>query len=265
MNRSKIIFLGTAGDALVTGKQVRASAGIIIEYNDDSLYLDPGPGTLVRARQYGINLRNLTAILISHNHMNHANDVNAVISSMTNGGLDPKGVLIGNKTLFKGNEFSEPYLRERYKEYLEKSIELKRNQKVGINDFNIQALETFHTEPDAIGFKIKTNDFTIVYSGDTAYDKKLIKSYDPCDILILNVPNPGDNEREGHLNSKDAIELVKNVSPNLVIITHFGVKMLSSDPLYEAREIHKETGIQVMAATDGMVIDPQHYSTPKDL
>ena len=36
--------------------------------------------------------------------------------------------------------------------------------------------------------------------------------------------------------------------------------MLDADPIYEAREIQKQTGVQVIAAEDGMAIDPLSYS-----
>ena len=36
--------------------------------------------------------------------------------------------------------------------------------------------------------------------------------------------------------------------------------MIKADPLYEAREIQKSTGIQVLSAKDGMVIIPSSYS-----
>ena len=36
--------------------------------------------------------------------------------------------------------------------------------------------------------------------------------------------------------------------------------MVKSDPLYEAREIQKETKVQTIAAKDGMVLNPVSYS-----
>ena len=39
--------------------------------------------------------------------------------------------------------------------------------------------------------------------------------------------------------------------------------MLRADPLYEIREIKKETQCQVLAATDGMIINPVSYAADK--
>ena len=75
---SNIIFLGTGGDSYVVGRQIRASGGIILQIGDDQFHIDPGPGSLVMAKQAGINLRANTAVVVTHNHLNHCNDINAV-------------------------------------------------------------------------------------------------------------------------------------------------------------------------------------------
>ena len=85
---NKIIFLGTAGDSNVLGKQYKASGGMILQMGDVQLHLDPGPGALVRADQYGVNLRSNTAVLISNSSLKNCNDVNIVIDAMTYSGFD---------------------------------------------------------------------------------------------------------------------------------------------------------------------------------
>ena len=45
----------------------------------------------------------------------------------------------------------------------------------------------------------------------------------------------------------------------MAIITHFGINFLKADPLYEIREIQKQTNTQVIAAKDGMVVNPISY------
>ena len=77
---ANIIFLGTAGSSAVVGKQLRASGGIILQVEELQFHLDPGPGALAKAKEFGVNLHHNTAILVSHNHINHCNDVNVVIN-----------------------------------------------------------------------------------------------------------------------------------------------------------------------------------------
>ena len=214
------------------------------------------------AKNCGVNLRANTALLVSHNHLNHANDVNAVISAMTYNGFDKKGVLVANNTVINGSEKSKPYLREFYKNCLEKYIVLEEGQRVGINEVEIEALKTIHSEK-AIGFKFFTPLYTLAYSSDTKYSIEIAEEYKNSNILILNVPYlKTDKEQEG-LSKDDAIKIIKEVKPKLAVITHFGIDLLKADPLYEIRDIKKETESQVIAATDGMVINPVSYAADK--
>ena len=84
---SSIIFLGTSGGNAVS-KQIQSAGGIILQVEDLQFHLDPGPGALSKAKEYGINLNRNTAVLVSHNHVNHCSELNPVIDAMTYCGLD---------------------------------------------------------------------------------------------------------------------------------------------------------------------------------
>ena len=257
---SKITFLGTGGDSFVVGKQTRASGGIVLQSGGYQFHIDPGPGALVRAAQFDVNLRANTAILVSNPDLFHSNDVNAVISAMTYDGFDKQGVLISNESFVKGLPDQPSTLRGLYANCVERIIVAKPGNKIGIEDIEVHTLATKNEDESAVGFKFLTSDFVLSYSSDTSYSKEVVKQYVHSDILILNVLNPGDNKDKNHLCSEDAVKIIDEIKPSLVIITHFGKKMLSSDPLYEAREIQKKTGVQVISATDGLVITPDSYS-----
>lgn len=256
---ASIIFLGTAGDHYVYGKQYRNSGGIILQIDGSQFHIDPGPGALVRAAENNINLRETTAVLVSHNHMGHSNDVNAVIDAMTYSGLDKKGILITNSSFINGNENVMPGLTSYHKNCVERIILLDPGKRVGVENIEIVAVPTQHLDQDAIGFKFYTPYFVLSYTSDTKYFNDLIKAYDGSDIMILNVTNPGD-EKSDKLNVEDAVKILLKVKPRLAIITHFGLKLLKQDPIVQARDIQRRTGIQTIAAKDGMVITPGTYS-----
>jgi ribonuclease BN (tRNA processing enzyme) len=256
---ARLIFLGSGGDATVVGKQLRGSGGIILQIEEDLLHIDPGPGSLLRAKQFGVNLRNAIAILASHNHINHVNDINAVVSAMTQGGLDTKGVIIGSKSVFEGDAANKPYLQDRFKSFVEKTITLAKGERVGVNNIDIEALPTKHSDESGIGFKIKAENFTIAYSGDTAYDPGIVETYKGSDILVLNVIYPAGSENCDALSSDDVVKIVNEVKPNLTLITHFGIKIINADALYEAREIQKKVNSQIISISDGLLINPNDY------
>lgn len=196
---------------------------------------------------------------MTHNHINHCNDINAVIDAMTYGGFDKKGVLVANKTVINGFLNHQPFLQKYYKNCLERFVILEAGRKVGINNIEVIAIKAKHSEPNAIGFKFITPDYAITYSGDTCYNEEMVHAYKNSNILILNVPYLKKEENDDNLCKEDAIKIIKKTNPKLAIITHFGSSMLKAEPLYEAKEIQKETNVKVIAATDGMVINPISY------
>jgi len=256
----QIIFLGTGGDASVIGRQVLGSGGIIIQTEDNQFHIDPGPGATLRARMYGVNLRENTAVLVSHSHLGHANDVNAVLAAMSHNGLDRKGVLIASESVIKGMD-THPILTQFHKTCVEKVIIARKDQRIGIETTEIQILPAHHKDLSAMGFKLYTPNFVLTYSGDTAYDKDIIEYYKNSDILILNVPYPAKSGKKDGLTADDAIKILKQTKPSLAILTHFGNKMLQADILVETRHVQVETKVQVIAAKDGMKVNPDSYSS----
>jgi ribonuclease BN (tRNA processing enzyme) len=247
----RLIFLGTGGDPTVTGKQTLASGGIVLQTEGMQFHLDPGPGALVYSNRYGINPRENTAVLVSHNHIGHCNDVNAILAATSFAGLDPQSVLIASKSV------AENYLTEFHKTCVERVIVVKEDDKVGLNKVEIHAIRAVHPQDDtAVGFKFICPKFTLLYSGDTEYFRDMQEVYKDIDILILNTQEPPGRKKKGHLSSDDVLTLLEKVRPNLVILTHFSSKFLQVDPLMIAREIHLKTGVQVIIAKDGMIINP---------
>lgn len=256
---SRIVFLGTAGNLGVVSKQSRSSGGFVIQLDDTQLHIDPGPGALTNAALSGINVRGHSAILVTHAHLNHCNDLNALINAMTLNGLDSHGVLIAPESVVKGNDQLKPVLHEHFAHHLEKIIIAQPNKKIAIENIEINPLAAKHADSHALGYKLFTPEFVLVYSGDTSYASDLGDLYAGADILIVNCQHPGKSKEPG-LCSADVVKILKKAQPKLCILTHFTQKMLDAKPLYEAREIQKQTGITVIAAEDGMTLDPVAYS-----
>jgi ribonuclease BN (tRNA processing enzyme) len=249
-----ILFLGTGGEISVTGRQIRGSGGIILKTKECQFLIDPGPGTLNKAVDYGINIRETTAVLLSHSHMNHCNDINAVIAAMTLNGLDPKGVVITNETVME-NKLITPF----HLKCVERIIPAKANKKIGIENIEIQTMQAEHDDENTIGFKIFTPKFIVGYTSDTKYTKEIAEQFKKTDILIINCVYP-EKTKQKQLTIEDSIKLIKKVKPKLAILTHFSKKMLTSEPRYIAREMQKQLKTQVIAAEDGMTLDPESYS-----
>ncbi|WP_299523947.1 MBL fold metallo-hydrolase [uncultured Methanobrevibacter sp.] len=248
----KITFLGTGGGRFSAISQRRMTGGFRIDnLNGKNYHVDPGPGALVRTYQFGFDPRNLDGVFISHAHTDHYNDAEILIEAMTRGMTKEYGVILGNKSVLDGFERWGPAISKYHQSHSKKYV-LEENKSENIGGFSIKGTKTIHGDPKGIGFQIDYKGFKISYTSDTGYFEDLPKYHEGADILIASVLRPGNKSIKGHLCSRNFIELLKNVKPKLAIMTHFGLKMLSIDPIDEAKRITRESGVKTLAAFDGM-------------
>lgn len=257
MVEQNIIFLGSGGGRIVVANQLAATGGFVIQLNGHQIFVDPGPGALVRARQYKVKANKTDIIFVSHNHLDHVNDLNALIYSMTLDGVYKKGILISTPTVITGEgaEGNVPWLQPTYKKQLQEYFAINPGDNIKIDNLNFIATPTNHDAKHNIGFKLETSNMTIGYTSDTTKFPELAEVYKGCDILILNVLRPNKDRWKTHLCSEDVVEILNKVRPELAIIQHYGAKIIRARPIFEAREIQRRTGIRTIAAMDGTRVD----------
>lgn len=259
---SSIVFLGTGGDNFVVGKGMRSAAGIVVQVNATQVHIDPGPGALAGAVACGVNVRENTGLLVSNNSLVRCNDVNVVVGAMTHEGLDAFGVLLTASSVVEGGSDVPPVVRKDVLSSVEKVVLCKPKQKIAVEDVEIHPLPAFGSDVTGVGFKLFTRDFILTYTGDTRYDKSLLDEYERSDVIVFNCCFPAGTKDPELLSSDDVVLILQKLSvkPRLVVITGFGRKMMQANPVYEAREIQKRSGVQVVCASDGMRVDPSSYS-----
>ena len=241
-----ITFLGVGGGRVTTANQFRSTGGFVLKLEGSQINVDPGPGALSSLRRFRIDPTKTGIIFCSHDHLDHVNDVNALIYAATLEGVYKRGILISTKGVIKG------WLH--YKDYLKECHTVKADDELKIDQFKFKITNKTHDD-EAVGFKLDTPKISIGYTADTTYSKKVADQYKGCDVLICNVLRPGSDKWKTHMCSDDAAKLASRVRPELLIIQHFGAKMLKVKPLYEARDIQKASGVRTIAATDGMHIE----------
>ncbi len=243
-----IKFLGTAGARIVVARQLRSSAGIWLSLDGSNIYIDPGPGALAKcfAARPKLDPMDLDAILLSHNHLDHAGDVNAMIEAMTLGGHKKKGTVFAPISAFEGDPIILKYVRK----YLDKTTVLKEKgkYKVGSVSFetpvkHVHGIETF-------GFKFKGKGATLSYISDTRFFDDMHRYY-KSDILIISVLKDKPSNLD-HLCVDDVEKILKEIRPKTAILTHFGRFMLDAGPEKMAARLSRDCNTRVIAARDGM-------------
>ena len=252
----KLTFLGTAGGRFSTISQKRMSGGFRIDNLEGKNYhFDPGPGALVRSYQFGLDPRNIHGVFISHAHTDHYNDAEILIEAMTKGMTTERGIIVGSPSVLEGYDKWGPAI-SKYHQSMSQNIVLNEGKERKIDkNVSVKGCKAIHSDPAGIGFQIKSKDLTLSYTSDTRYFDTLKDFHEGADILIASVLRPGYRAIKGHMSSQTFTQLLKEVKPKLAIMTHFGLKMLSSNPVKEAKIISKKSGVKTLAAYDGMNID----------
>jgi len=80
-----IIFLGTAGARIMVANQILASGGLWLNLSGTEILLDPGPGCIVHSSKRKLKADKLSAIILSHRHLDHSADVNIMIEAFDTG------------------------------------------------------------------------------------------------------------------------------------------------------------------------------------
>ncbi len=250
-----IKILGTAGARYVVARQLRSSAGVYLEHKSTRIILDPGPGTLVRMAKARprIDVEKLSGIVLTHAHLDHSNDVNIIIDSMTEGGLKKRGILFCPQECLKGeNAVVLRYLRN----YLMDIQVLKPSQGYQIGDIPFQTSCRHYHTAETYGIIFNLSGKKVGFLVDTKYFSKLLESYMGCQILVINVvrynPHPSPNVQ--HLCVVDVVEILDHIRPEKAILTHFGMTMIKARPTQVAERLSQELGLDVIAAHDGLTI-----------
>ena len=248
-----LFFLGTGGGRFITMTQKRWTGGMRIVRGKLQMHLDPGPGAIVRSINAGLSPQRVKALLISHSHPDHYTDGEIFIEAMTRGMTGKGGTLIAPRSVLLGNKVCESSISKHHQSMVGKVIKVKPGLKFNIDDVEIFATRSKHTDPDTVGFRFTfpdVGDFS--YTSDTEYFNGIGEYYHGTRLLVLCVTRPRGAPWKGHMSTDDAVKIISESNPERAIITHFGLKMFYSWPPKEAAYIEKETGVPTVAATDGM-------------
>ena len=241
----KIHFLGTGSIVPTEG---RFASGILIEASNIKLLLDCGPGCIEKLRRIGVYPQDLNALLITHFHVDHVSDMLPLIKARAYGrdgfpALPPQMLeILGPKGLEKLvrhlvvdiTEFSYISRMMRCFNYL-KLTELSHGDKLFRGDWSVEVAEVEHY--NGIAYKVVVEDKSIVYSGDTLPDKRLIELARECDLLIHECSFPHETLIGKHTSDRQLAEILGEVKAKKVAVVH----------LYPAWEGREETLVEQLS------------------
>jgi phosphoribosyl 1,2-cyclic phosphodiesterase len=251
---SFIKFVGTAGARFVVMKQLRSSGGVWLRSGTTNLYMDPGPGALVRclSSKPKLDPSTLDGILLTHKHLDHSGDVNVMIEAMTEGGFKKRGVLFAPEDALEKDPVVFRYLRS----YLEKIQILRENSEYRIGGISFSTSGKHRHGVETYGVNLNMGPRTVSFITDTRFYPELPELYHG-EVLVIHVVRlkPIGDDPIDHLSIDDVKTILKQNRPRLAVLTHFGMTMIKAKPWEIAAQLERELGVRVLAASDGMKLN----------
>lgn len=251
MLTNTITFLGTGGGRVVVFRQLRHSGGMWLNLEGVNILIDPGPGSLVRIFERGLDTKDIDIIVVSHRHLDHSSDLNAVIESATESTKRPLDMLVCPEDVVSGEE---PILLKYLKKGIKNISVAKEGKTFEFKNVKIEIkIRHIHSGAETYGLEFSGKSKRVVYVPCGKFYEKMLEGYSQgADIMIFNTTFVKPKGNILHLSAKDVLQMINTYKPKKAVITHFSLEMLKSNPKAIASWLERESGVQVIAAEDGM-------------
>lgn len=198
-------------------KRLRVS--ILVDYKNTKLVVDVGPD--FRQQMLRANVKNLDAILITHEHNDHVIGLDDVrpFNFMNMTDMPVYAVERVQKELKQ--RFDYVFKEHQYPGApMVKLMDIPLNEPFNIGDLEIIPINVMHGELPILGFRF--GDFTYLTDVKTISEKEMEKVRD-SKVLVLSALH--QDKHHSHLTLKEALELIEKLKPKKAYLTHVSHKM----------------------------------------
>ncbi|HET7825876.1 MAG TPA: MBL fold metallo-hydrolase [Anaeromyxobacter sp.] len=252
--RRTLKFLGTAGARHVVSTQLRHSGGLVWSLGAATIWVDPGPGALVRAlaSRPKVDPARVDVLVLTHRHLDHAGDATAVVEAMTKGGFGKRAMLLAPRDALEDDpvvfRYAQGFVARRALLAEGSRHELAPGVALETPLAHDHGVETY-------GYRLTAPGLAAAHVVDTFWLDRLPEAYAGVDLLLVNTTRErGRDKRLLHLGADDAEILVREIRPKLAVLTHFGMQLVRAPPERIALGIAERTGVPTVAARDGWLL-----------
>ncbi len=230
-------------------------------HNRTQAHIDPGPGATVRINQYHENPTKTDLYIVTHVHIDHFNDLSAIIESSRENLHDRNYDYFKKGTLITTNDTLK-FVSKYHLNMLERIVPFKVGEKFNYNGAEIIGTKVDHSQVEGFGIRFNLKNYSLAFTSDTKVFDGFSEQYSGTDILVLNLLRPNSISCKRHVCTDEVIPYLNKIkSLKCLIITHFGSYMDSprSEKNFVPSQVKKlktETNIEnVIAAQDGLKIN----------
>ncbi len=232
----------------------RGPSGLALALGSHLLLFDGGSGSLRQMARLGLDFRQVDYLCLSHFHPDHVSDFVPFLFAL-NYTVDFTRSLPLHVIGPKGLRNFYDQLQGIFGHWIEAktyplSFQEAEESCLEFADFSIETLPMTHSSA-SLGFRVKAEGRSLVYSGDTDYCDNIVRLGREADLLILECSFPDERKKEGHLTPSLAGRIAREASCQKLLLTHFYPVFQGHDILAECR---KEFSGEILLAEDGMKI-----------
>ncbi len=228
-----------------------AGGGYFLKWQGKGIVIDPGFDFIDNFHDAGYNMREVDAVLVSHNHSDHNYDLSSVDDLRyelhkrwkTLKAEDQQKHDV-SKCLFVIDEDTAKSFRDDKADHrgtplkftasdCERKRWIKRENGLPVTVEHFKA-EHGDDVPHAVGMRLRLHgekgqpDFILGYTGDTRYVETLPDHLKDCDVLLAHISMPDEEEYENpdhfkkvHLGYNGLAKLIQEAQPKMVLVGEF--------------------------------------------
>ena len=226
MNTITVQFLGS-GDAFGSGGRLQTC---ILVSGQTQFLMDCGPSCLIAFNRYGIDPNQITTILLTHLHGDHAAGIPFFIldaqfirkrtAPLTIAG--PKGTAAWYRDIM---ELLFPGFSTMVTTFPISIAELELGKTTTINTITTEPFAVIHADMTALALRITFQHKVVTFSGDTEWTEALIVAAKGADLFITECYT-FNMDIQNHLNYVTLMSHLADMQPKRVVLTHMSEELL---------------------------------------
>lgn len=259
----------------------RASASVLISADDTHILVDMGNGTQANLSKLGFDMRELSALLLTHHHLDHNEEFVPMLIRSLLGRND--FTIVGPPNTQKFTNTNLDLYEEDIAYRLDKSgrtlderrdaftvTDIKGGETFKVDDIQISTLEVPHTI-HTVAYRFDYKGESIVITGDLTYTDELPALAKNADYMIMDsggmIMKDGRRKRGGgsgsgsgkkagghaHLNLDDSSTLASKANVKNLVYTHFNSTVVDVEA--SMKQINKNYSGNVIFGEDLMVVN----------
>ncbi|HLV24137.1 MAG TPA: MBL fold metallo-hydrolase [Moheibacter sp.] len=201
-------------------KDKRLRSSVLLSKNGQNIVIDCGPD--FRQQILRANVRNLEAILFTHEHNDHVLGIDDT-RSLTHFAEKPMDIYGTVRTL---NEiklrFPYAFAKEKYPGAPSFQEHIIKNQTFHVAGFKIEPLEVLHGNLPILGFLI---DEKFAYITDASFlSEKTLEKIQNVEVLVLNALRKKE-KHHSHFTLEQALEIADQIKARKAYFTHISLTL----------------------------------------